>query len=207
MAASLTSVLDHANAYILVQRAVGAHLAREACIQALRPRQGDHILDIGCGPAYYLDRLPDCHYYGFDTDSGYIAHARRRHGDRAHFFDQPYTEERRAELPRFEGVLLMGLLHHLDDRACGELLDLVARSLAPGGRVVTLDTVLFDGQSRFSRFLARNDRGQFVRSPEAFRAIARKRFDRVEERLLGDTWRMPAAHFMLVLSEPSQANR
>ncbi|AKT37127.1 SAM-dependent methyltransferase [Chondromyces crocatus] len=204
MAFSLTALLDDASAYILLQRAVGAHLARHACIEALAPRPGDHILDIGCGPAYYLDRLPRCDYHGFDTDERYIAHARRQFGDRAKFFDEPYTEARRAELPRFEGVLLMGLLHHLDDRESDELLDLVGRSLAPGGRVVSLDTVLFDDQSRLSRFLAKNDRGLFVRSPEAFRSLARHRFGRVEDRLLGDTLRMPAAHFMMVLSEPLQ---
>jgi hypothetical protein len=96
----------------------------------------------------------------------------------------------------------MGLLHHLDDAACDELLDLVARSLASGGRVVTLDTVLFEGQSGLSRLLAKNDRGDFIRYPGGFLALARRRFGRVEERILGDTWRMPASLFLMVLSEP-----
>ncbi|EYF02107.1 class I SAM-dependent methyltransferase [Chondromyces apiculatus] len=205
MALSPKAVLGDANVYTLLQHLVGAHLARKACIEALEPRPGDHILDIGCGPAYYLDDLPACDYYGFDTDTRYIAHARRRFGHRARFFDELYTEEHRVTLPPFEGVLLMGLLHHLDDAQCNDLLALMGRSLVPGGRVVSLDTVLFDGQSRVSRFLARNDRGEFVRSPEAFRALARRHFARVESRLHGDTWRMPSAHFSMVLSEPIQA--
>ncbi len=137
------SILGHPAAYILSQRAVGAHLARDLALDALAPAAGQRVLDIGCGPAYYLGKLPRCEYFGFDTDAAYIADATRRFGDRARFFNEPYTEERRAELPPIDRIMLMGLLHHLDDAACEGLLDLVARSLAPGGRVVTLDTVLF----------------------------------------------------------------
>jgi hypothetical protein len=78
----------------------------------------------------------------------------------------------------------------------------VARSLAQGGRVVALDTVLFEGQSTVARLLAKNDRGDFIRYPEGFLALARRRFARVEHRIIGDTWRMPSSHFLMVLAEP-----
>jgi SAM-dependent methyltransferase len=199
---SPSAILDHPSVYNFFQRAVGAHRVRELSIDALAPLPGDRILDVGCGPAYYMDRLPSCDYHGFDTDSAYIAYARRRFGSRGRFHDQPYTEEHRAALEPFDRVMLMGLLHHLDDDACHALLDLVARSLAPGGRVVTLDTVLFEGQSRLSRLLARNDRGAFVRSPAAFLALANQHFGEIEQRSLGDTWRIPSAHFLMSLSDP-----
>lgn len=196
------SILGHPAAYILSQRAVGAHLARDLALDALEPTVGQRVLDIGCGPAYYFDRLPRCEYFGFDTDAVYIADARRRFGDRASFFAEPYTEPRRQTLPAFDRIMLMGLLHHLDDAACEGLLDLVARSLAPSGRVVALDTVLYEGQSTVARLLAKNDRGDFIRYPEAFLALARRRFAKVEHRIIGDTWRMPSSHFLMVLAEP-----
>ncbi|MEO5729771.1 MAG: class I SAM-dependent methyltransferase [Byssovorax sp.] len=197
------SILGHPAAYILSQRAVGAHLARDMALEALEPTVGQRVLDIGCGPAYYFDRLPRCDYFGFDTDAAYIADAQRRFGDRARFFAEPYTEDRRKTLPPIDRIMLMGLLHHLDDAACEGLLDLVARSLAPRGRVVTLDTVLFEGQSALARLLAKNDRGDFIRYPEGFLALARRRFASVEHRILGgDTWRMPSSHFLMVLAEP-----
>ena len=74
-----------------------------------------------------------------------------------------------------------------------------------GPAVPWASRVTVKGQSRFSRFLSRNDRGEFVRSPEAFRALARPHFAHVESRLHGDTWRMPSALVSLVLSEPIQA--
>jgi SAM-dependent methyltransferase len=198
------SILRHPAAYILAQRAVGADRARDLSLEALAPAAGQRILDIGCGPAYYADRLPPCEYVGFDTDAVYIGHARRRFGGRpgTSFFAEPYTEAHRERLPPFDRVLMMGLLHHLSDDDAEGLLDLVARSLAPGARVVSLDTVLFEGQSGFSRLLAKNDRGDFVRYPSGFLALARRRFARVEDRIVGDTLRIPSSHFLMVLSDP-----
>jgi SAM-dependent methyltransferase len=191
--------------YVIAQHLVGADVVRRRSIEALAPRPGDRVLDVGCGPAYYLGELPPCRYHGFDTDRDHIALARRRFGHRAEFHDEAYTERHREALAPFDRVLLMGLLHHLDDAACDGLLDLVARSLAPGGRVVSLDTVLFPGQSALSRRLAKNDQGDFVRYPEGFEAIARRHFRSVEGRRVGDTWRVPSAHYMMVLASPLRA--
>jgi SAM-dependent methyltransferase len=196
------SILGYPAAYILSQRAVGATLARDVAIDALAPEAGQRILDIGCGPAYYFNRLPRCEYFGFDTDAAYIADATRRFGDRGRFYAEPYTEARRKELPLVDRIMLMGLLHHLDDASCTDLLDLVARSLAPGGRVASLDTVLFDGQPTFARLLSKNDRGDFIRRPEAFVALASARFAKVEQRIVGGTWKIPSTHFLMVLSDP-----
>jgi len=175
---------------------------REATIDALALAKGEAVLDVGCGPAYYLHLLPPCDYFGFDTDSRYIAYAREHYGDRGRFYDEPYTKARAATLPKFDAVLLMGLLHHLADTESHSLLDLAVESLAPGGRVVTLDTVLFQGQSRLSRFLAARDRGKHVRTPEAFLALAGQHFCSVESQTMGDTWRSPSAYFLMKLSDP-----
>ncbi|MEP7125897.1 MAG: class I SAM-dependent methyltransferase [Byssovorax sp.] len=196
------SILGFPAAYVLSQRLVGATDARDQAIEALEPAPGQRILDIGCGPAYYFNRLPPCEYTGFDTDASYIADATKRFGDRARFYAEPYTEARRQELPPADRIMLMGLLHHLDDAACEGLIDLVARSLAPKGRVAALDTVLYDGQPALARLLAKNDRGDFIRRPEGFLALAKKRFANVEHRILGGTWSMPSTFFLMVFSDP-----
>jgi len=51
-------VLSLPNAYIAVQRALGADRLRYICIDELRLTPGDVVLDVGCGPAYYLHKLP-----------------------------------------------------------------------------------------------------------------------------------------------------
>ncbi|MBI4702325.1 MAG: methyltransferase domain-containing protein [Deltaproteobacteria bacterium] len=195
----------HAWLYILSQRAVGAHLARYACLEALAPRAGERIVDVGCGPAYYLGRLPAVDYHGFDTDQRHIAWARARFSGHASFYAEPFGEPHAARLAPVGGVLLLGLLHHLDDEQAEALLALLARALAPAGRVVTLDTPFFDGQSAVARSLARHDRGRYVRRPEQYRDLADRSFGRREDRIVGDTRRMPASHFMMVLREPRRS--
>lgn len=199
-----SSMLDRGRValYVLSQRLVGADLARLQCIEALDARPGDRILDIGCGPAYYFDALPPCEYYGFDTDTRRIALARAKFGDRGTFRDEPFQEKHAQELGPFDKVLLLGLLHHVDDDIAAELLDLIARSLRPSGRVVALETAFFEGQSPLARFIAKNDQGDYVRTPKAYKKLVQAAFGRVESRVVGDTWRMPASHFMMILEEP-----
>jgi SAM-dependent methyltransferase len=201
------SWLDRAQGalYVLSQRLVGADLAREQCVAALAPRAGQRILDIGCGPAYYLGALPPCEYHGFDTDRAQIASARERFGDKGTFYDQPYTEAHQQKLGLFDGVMLLGLLHHLDDREARSLLQLVTRSLRPGARVITLDTAYFEGQSRLARALAMRDRGKFVRPIDDFKRFGEEAFESVQDRIVGDTLRMPASHYMMVLERPRAA--
>lgn len=192
----------HAALYVLSQRLVGADLARRACIEALAPKAGDRVLDIGCGPAYYFDWLPETTYFGFDTDRRQIAAARARYGNRGQFFDATYGEEHARNLAPFDRVLMLGLLHHVDDDTALHLLDLVARSVRPNGRVVTLDTAFYEGQSRLARRIAKNDEGDFIRSPAWFRRLAERSFSHAEERILGDTPRIPASFFMMILEGP-----
>lgn len=196
--------LDRAQAalYVLSQRLVGADLARQQCLAELAPKAGQRILDIGCGPAYYLGTLPPCEYHGFDTDRAQIASARAHFGDRGTFYDEPYTEAHQQKLGLFDGIMLLGLLHHLDDSEVRGLLQLVTRSMRPGARVVTLDTAFFQGQSAIAVALAKRDKGKFVRPIERFRAFAEEAFEGVQDRIVGDTLRIPSSHYMMVLERP-----
>lgn len=198
----LSALLSHPALYLMLQRAVRADRARYECLRELDIRPGHKVLDVGCGPAYYVDRLPaDVEYHGFDTDTRYIAWARQRFGARATFHLDTYTEAHRQRLPRFDRVLLMGLLHHLNDDEADGLLALIGRSLAPGGVVVALDTCLDDSLSRFQRWLAKKDRGQFVRETAAFHAIGERAFARVRGRL-GEDHRVPVRLWIMRLEQP-----
>jgi hypothetical protein len=56
----MTSLKDlpvRAPAYIARQRVVGADRSQHRCIEEVGLASGDIVVDVGCGPAYYLDRL------------------------------------------------------------------------------------------------------------------------------------------------------
>jgi len=200
---AIKGLLGHVPLYVALQRGVGADRLRYRCLDELDLQPGQVVLDVGCGPAYYFERLPrGVRYYGFDTSERYIAYARRKWGHRAEFRTEIFGEEHLDELPPVDSVMLLGLLHHLSDEQARGLLRLAGRALAPDGRVISVDTCFEPRQGRISRWMSENDRGEHVRSPEAFVALAGEAFAKVDGEVVDDATRIPSSHWMMRMSAP-----
>ncbi len=136
------------------------------------------MVDIGCGTGRILESLPDrISYFGYDLSEEYILQARAKYGHRASF--ECVDVSRFTVGPRHgtcDVVLALGVIHHLDDPQVDELIGTAHDLLAPGGRLITMDTAFADGQSRASRYLVSKDRGQNVRRPAEYRRLAEARF-------------------------------
>lgn len=199
----LKDLLSYVPAYLALQRVIGADRLRYRCIEELGLRQGDTVLDIGCGPAYYFERLPQpLTYFGFDTEPRYIEWARSKWGDRATFHLGTFDEGHAVELPPINAILLLGLLHHLSDSDSDALLALCGQVLAPGGKVIALDTCFEPSQGRISRWMSENDRGEYVREPEGFVELASARFRAVKGTIVSDVTRVPGSYWMMTMSGP-----
>lgn len=157
----------------------------------LRPKSGDRILDVGCGPGNMLGLLPDVDYLGFDMDPRSIDAAKKRYGDRGRFFCDKVSQETVAETGRFDLVLAAAVLHHLTDFEAQDLFSLAVKVLKPGGRLVSWDPCWVAGQSRVSRFLMSRDRGRYVRKAGAYEALAGLFFETVHVTVYEDLIRLP----------------
>lgn len=195
----IRAVLSQPMVYSAFQRFMGAHKDRELYVNGfLRPSAGMRVLDIGCGPADILTHLPDVEYYGFDISEQYIERARQRFaGRQARFACKYMGPEDLAVLPRFDRIIAIGLLHHLDDQTALAVMRMVSKRLAPGGRMVTLDPCLTEDQNPVSRWLVKSDRGQNVRSRVGYETIARGAFDCVRATVRHKTW-IPYTHCHVV---------
>lgn len=202
MLGQLWQALDNVSFYIAVQKAIGADRVRYRCLDEAELKPGDRVLDVGCGPAYYFDHLPEVEYVGFDTSERYVNYARRRFGERGDFYCEVLTAERLGKLGQFDAVLLLGLLHHLNDTDCATLLDLSARALAPGGRVVSCDATVHEGQRRLPRWMSENDRGGYVRRPESYDILARARFGDLETHLIDNLTWVPTSTYVMRMAAP-----
>ena len=203
MLGAVKGLLGHVPLYVALQRGVGADRLRYRCLDEADLQPGQVVLDVGCGPAYYFERLPaGVRYFGFDTSERYIAWAKRRWGHKAEFRTEIFAERHLTELPPVDTVLLLGLLHHLSDDQSRELLTLAGRALAPGGRVISVDTCFEPNQGRISRWMSANDRGEHVRAPEQFVALAERSFEKVDGEVVDDATRIPSSHWMMVSSLP-----
>lgn len=204
MLAGVKALLGHHSLYVALQRAIGADRLRYRCLDELALSDGDTVIDVGCGPAYYFARLPRVRYFGFDTSRHYIEHARRRWGsETAEFRCEIFGPEHLSELPPADAVLLLGLLHHLSDEQVRHLLQVAAGSLAPGGRVISVDPTLHPGQHPISRWMSKNDRGEYVRAPEGFVALASEAFEDVDGQVVSDATRIPTSHWMMRMRKPA----
>lgn len=175
--------------------------------QILRIRPGQRVLDIGCGPADILDRLPaDIDYCGFDIEARYIEAARLRYGDRGSFFVRAVTPQAVNDLGTFDVVMSIGVLHHLNDNDAETVLASAARVLRPGGRLITVDGAYVKEQNPVAWLLLKMDRGRHVRTPDAYLEIARRHFSDPRASVFHDLLAIPYTHCIIEASAPLSAD-
>ncbi|MBI1949633.1 MAG: class I SAM-dependent methyltransferase [Deltaproteobacteria bacterium] len=197
----LRRVLNHPHVYVVTQRLLTSdRRTRHWVEQILRPRAGQRVLDIGCGPADLLRFLPEVEYVGFDSSADYIEAARARFGGRGRFEQARVDAATLEGLGRFDLVLARGVLHHLDDAEAEALFRLARAALSPGARLVTLDACWAEGQHPVARLLIARDRGQNVRDATGYRALAARVFDEVRVEVRHDLMRVPYTHCSLEAS-------
>lgn len=198
----IKDILAHAGVYSFFARLVGTARGRQLYTRRhIRPCAGNRILDIGCGPADILESLPAVEYHGFDLSADYIKAARKRFGTRGSFHVEAVGLDLTRKYSRFDLVLATGVLHHLSDAEALDLFRVAKAALVPGGRLVTLDGCFVPGQPALARYLLKRDRGQFVRAKEAYVALARTVFARVDAVVLNDLLRIPYTHLAMECSK------
>jgi SAM-dependent methyltransferase len=172
--------------YDTFQTVVGAVASkRRVCEQYVSKGSSDIVVDVGCGTADILTFLPaSSRYFGFDLSQSYIDAAKKRHAERPNcsFLCADLNEMAPDAVPPCDLAIVFGVLHHINDDSARRLMESLHDRLAPGGRLITVDPTLVEGQARIARELIKRDRGQHVRTPEAYEALVPSRFqDHVTE--------------------------
>lgn len=71
---------------------------------------------------------------------------------------------------------------------------MASKALRLGGRVITIDGAFVTGQNPVARLLLNLDRGQHVRTPDEYIAIARRTFVDAKARVVDDLLSIPYTH-------------
>jgi len=139
--------------------------------ECIRAKDGDKVLDIGCGPENALQYLPDVDYCGFDLDPTYIKVAKARYPTRGKFYCKKVSSDAIKGEGSFDIIISVGVIHHLNDDEARQLFALAYHLLKPGGRLVTHDGCYRPGQSWIERFFLDIDRGRHIRTETEYRKL------------------------------------
>ncbi|NCC31122.1 MAG: class I SAM-dependent methyltransferase [Chloroflexia bacterium] len=153
---------------------------RMAIARELRPWHGDtrRFLDLGCGTGEFAREFPPGHYVGVDPSFAYVQFA-------AHHRPGAYLTGLGEALPfaeaSFDAGLVCGVLHHLPDATARAAMSEMARVLRPNAPLLVIEDVPPPGRSNpAGQMLHTLDRGGYIRTTEAYRAIFGPAF-RVEQ--------------------------
>lgn len=169
----LRDILAVPQVYQAFQKSGGFFGARLKTMQRyLSIAENARIVDVGCGPGYLREYLPNsCQYTGFDTDERYIARARAAQRPQDQYHCRIFDEAAAADVAPVDIIMMNGLLHHLTDDEARHLLIASVSALSDGGRIFTLDGCYRPGQSLFRRKILDWDRGKYVRTAEQYMAL------------------------------------
>ena len=171
----------------------GKKTTQEFVNKYVKPKAGDKILDIGCGPGDALQFLSEVEYYGFDMDRGYIETAKKRYGSRGNFFCKKVSLAAVEGTEQFDIVITMGVIHHLNDEEAKQLFELAFQLLKPSGRLITYDGCYLPNQSSAERFFLDIDRGRFIRTESAYCELLSKKFSHITSDIRHDLLMIPYA--------------
>ena len=190
----IRSVLSHAAIYSAFQYMMGAKEGWSLLVNNyIRPKNGDVILDIGCGPADILEHLPNVEYWGFDISEEYINKAKKKYGSKGKFFSRMLSISDIEQMPKFDLVIACGVLHHVDNKTACDLFNLAYIALKPGGRFVTVDPCFTSDQNPIAGFLISKDRGKHVRDSSGYESLALSTFAKVVVSVKHKIW-IPYTH-------------
>lgn len=200
MSSIFHSVLQLPVAYRVFQEQLGFANSRKLAFERWLPiAPGTRILDIGCGPGHILKYLPqDIDYTGFDTSESYIDQASKEYGLRAKFVCGMFDASAVAEHGTADVIMLNGVLHHMSDEIAGATLGSIKQALAPAGRLFTLDGCYVDQQNWVAKNLLHLDRGEYVRTEEAYARLLEPYFEKIDVHIADDLSKIPYTYIVMI---------
>ena len=186
--------------YDALQTIAGARRAKTTLAANFwKVQPGERLIDVGCGTGDIADYLPaDVELIGFDVSEKYIATARKRYGSTGRFLVGGAADVYEDIGPGTADIVTCnGVLHHLDEDQVAEVFELAVKVLKPDGRMICVEPCFTPDQSRISRWLMKQDRGQGIRDREGWNVVTRGFFPKTDLTIVSGLVRIPYVHVII----------
>ena len=182
---TLYNLINNPYIYKSIQKIMSGTSLRKKIIKANIKKKNSNVLDIGCGPAEIIEHIPNCNYYGYDIDKRSIAYAKKKYKSKNyHFFCKKFENKEIKKLPKFDFVILFGILHHLNNEQAKNILSLCKKKMKRNSTLLTEDPVIINNQNSIARFLIIRDRGKNVRKKEGYLNLLNSNFKKLKFKIL-----------------------
>lgn len=161
----------------------------------VRAPEGGRVLDVGCGPGDLARFLDGVEYVGVDHNASYVNPRGSDEGtvDRR-LIEANIEELDQLDIGEFDVIVMLGVLHHLDEATALGVCQAASRLLRPQGRLVTVDPAFDPQQRSIARILMAMDRGRYVRHPWDYERIVRSSLENLVMTVRHDLNPFPYSH-------------
>tara|TARA_X000000950_G_scaffold51775_1_gene61248 strand:- start:2898 stop:3509 length:612 start_codon:yes stop_codon:yes gene_type:complete len=154
--------------YSTFQKLMKGDKIRKKILELSIKKKNPKILDIGCGLGDSLEYIENPVYFGYDISKTYIEYAKKKYKKKGVFLCRNFSQKEIKRLPKFDYILLIGILHHLTNDQILNLLSNIKKTLKKHGSLITLDPIYMKDQNYFARFLISHDRGKNIKTKKEY---------------------------------------
>ncbi len=142
---------------------------RKIISDVLKGQKYNNVLDFGCGIGILAPLFSPKQYLGIDIDPRAITYAKRKY--------QEYTfrvgDVTKLRLHKgFDLIVVVGVLHHLNDRELQASLGVMKSLLMSNGKIIMIEAIPpIYKWNILSHILRSLDKGHYVRDVESYRSL------------------------------------
>ena len=141
------------------------------------------VLDVGCGTGDFSQAVPKAALYtGVDINASFIAFAKKNFSSKHHvFLRQDVRNKKFYNHKRFDGVMLISMMHHLSNEELQQLLPIVKKITK---KTVLVADIIPNPPGILRKLMVSLDQGKYIRPQKEKIAILKKYFKIVDKEIV-----------------------